>query len=329
VQALIDSVLQGDERAVARACRVIDDRAAGFQELLRGLYARTGRASVIGVTGTGGAGKSSLVDALVGRLRAEGKRVGVLAVDPSSPFTGGAILGDRVRMQRHFEDAGVFIRSIASRGAQGGLSRSAREQGFVLDAAGYDVILVETLGVGQDELEVSEWVDSTVLVCAPGMGDEVQALKSGILEIADVFVVNKADRPGSDALAADLEQRISLGRAVRAGPARQHGHGAFVGLAAVPDDERWEPPIVKCVAVRDEGTPELLQAILRHRAWLASTPGKARTLARQRMASKRLLQTLLAEHVAAAHMAEIDLLAERVARRELDPYEACERIHTG
>src|SRR5882724_2498392 len=209
-QELVAAVLRGEERAIAQACRLIDDRRPGVRELIDALYAHAGRARLIGVTGSPGSGKSTLTAGLVAQYRALGQRVGVLAVDPSSPFTGGAILGDRVRMQRHFGDASVFIRSLATRGAQGGLSRSLEEHVVVLDAAGYEVILIETVGVGQDELDVGGVAQSTVVVVQPDMGDDIQAAKSGILEIADVFVVNKADRAGADRTALELEQRLEL-----------------------------------------------------------------------------------------------------------------------
>ena len=191
-------VVAGEVRAAARACRLVDDAAPGHVDLLKALFPHTGRAWIVGVTGNPGAGKSTLVDRLIAALRAQGKKVAVVAVDPTSPFTGGAILGDRIRMQRHFEDPGVFIRSLATRGALGGLSRSARDVVRVLDAWGADVVLVETVGVGQDELEITRTAHTTLVVMAPGMGDDVQAIKAGILECADVFAVNKADREGAD-----------------------------------------------------------------------------------------------------------------------------------
>ncbi|HEY6462882.1 MAG TPA: methylmalonyl Co-A mutase-associated GTPase MeaB, partial [Polyangiaceae bacterium] len=202
---LAAGVLSGEARAIARAIRAVDDRTPGHVELLKALWPRTGKAWVIGVTGNPGAGKSTLVDRLIAAFREQGKRVGVVAVDPTSPYTGGAILGDRIRMQRHATDEGVFIRSLATRGHMGGLSRSARDVVRVLDAAGFDVVLVETVGVGQDELEVTRTAHTTLVVMAPGLGDEVQAIKAGILECADVFAVNKADRDGADVTVRDLE----------------------------------------------------------------------------------------------------------------------------
>src|SRR5450432_537458 len=234
VEDLVARVLAGDERAIARACRLIDDRQPGVRELIDALHRASGTARVVGVTGSPGSGKSTLVSGLVAQFRAAGHKVGVLAVDPSSTFTGGAILGDRVRMQRHFGDPAVFIRSLATRGAQGGLSRSVQEHVVVLEAAGYDVILIETVGAGQDELDVIDIAESTIVVVAPGMGDDIQAVKSGILEVADVFVVNKADRDGADRAAGELEQRLELGR--------------VVGAPSAASDA-WPVPVLKCVAL--------------------------------------------------------------------------------
>ncbi|HPB97160.1 MAG TPA: methylmalonyl Co-A mutase-associated GTPase MeaB [Polyangiaceae bacterium] len=211
-------VLERDVRGVARACRLVDDRVDGYIEMLKDLYPHTGKAWVVGVTGNPGAGKSTLTDRLVAYWRGEGKRVGVVAVDPTSPFSGGAILGDRIRMQRHFEDPDVFIRSLATRGALGGLSHSAMDTVRILDAWGADVVLVETVGVGQDELEITRAAHSTLVVMAPGLGDGIQAIKAGILEIADVFAVNKADRDGADATVRDLELMVALGKGWRRRP---------------------------------------------------------------------------------------------------------------
>src|SRR5215471_12715447 len=230
--ALAASVIAGDTRSIARALRNVDDRVPGYLELLKQLFPKTGKAWVVGITGNPGAGKSTLTDRLIEALRKSKKRVGVLCVDPSSPYTGGAILGDRIRMTRHANDPDVFIRSVATRGHLGGLSRSARDMVRVLDAAGSEVILVETVGVGQDELEITQTAHSTLVVMAPGMGDEVQALKAGILETADVFAVNKADREGADATVRDLELMIALGNeAIRAlSKTRGHAtHGAAEG----------------------------------------------------------------------------------------------------
>ena len=307
---LVAAILRGEERAIARACRLIDDRRPGVRELLDALSASSRGARVIGVTGSPGAGKSSLISGLVAQYRALGQRVGVLAVDPSSTFTGGAILGDRVRMQRHFGDPSVFIRSLATRGAQGGLSRSVQEHVVVLDAAGYEVIVIETVGVGQDELDVIEVAESIVLVVMPGTGDDIQAVKSGILEIADVFVVNKADRDGADRAAFELEQRLELGRAV----------------SASQDRGAWQPPVLKCVALHDQGLPELAAALARHRAWLDTPDGRSRSASRRRVAAERLLLGLVCEGVATLLAPRLKAAAARVAERELSPHRAAAEL---
>jgi LAO/AO transport system kinase len=311
VEELVARVLRGEERAIARACRLIDDRQPDVRRLIDAFYAASRGARVIGVTGSPGSGKSTLVSGLVAQFRALGKKVGVLAVDPSSTFTGGAILGDRVRMQRHFGDTSVFIRSLATRGAQGGLSRSIQEHVIVLDAAGCDVILIETVGVGQDELDVSEVAESTIVVVAPGMGDDIQAAKSGILEIADVFVVNKADRDGAERAVGELEARLELGRVVGAASAAS---GA------------WPTPVLKCAALSDTGLPELAQALSRHRAWLDTPAGVKRHADRARASAERLLFALVCERVASALEPALKLAAARVAERALSPHAAADEL---
>src|SRR5580698_7396822 len=217
-------VLEKEPRAAARALRLIDDRTPPFSDILKDLFPHTGKAYVVGVTGNPGAGKSTLVDRVIEVYRKAGKTVGVLAVDPTSPYSGGAILGDRIRMQRHAEDPGVFIRSVATRGHLGGLSRSARDMVRVLDAYGSQVILIETVGVGQDEIEITRTALSTLVVMAPGLGDDVQASKAGLLECADVFAVNKADREGADTTVRDLELMIALGGEVTKAGAHSRSH---------------------------------------------------------------------------------------------------------
>jgi LAO/AO transport system kinase len=214
VRELADAVVSGDTRALGKACRLLDDRRPGYTDLARRLYAHGERSWTLGVTGSPGAGKSTLTDRLISKFRQRGCRVGVVAVDPSSPFSGGALLGDRIRMQRHIEDDEVFIRSVATRGALGGLSRSTQDVSMALGAWGADPVIIETVGVGQDELDITMTAATTLLVVAPGMGDDVQAIKAGVVEATDVFVVNKADRDGADRAVHDLEVMLALGNEV-------------------------------------------------------------------------------------------------------------------
>jgi len=328
---LADKVLKGDLRATARACRLVDDAAEGHIEILKDLFPHTGKAWIIGITGNPGAGKSTLTDRLIEQLRKEGKRVGVVAIDPTSPFSGGAILGDRIRMQRHFEDPEVFIRSLATRGALGGLSRSAADVVRVLDAWGADVVLVETVGVGQDELEITTAAHTTLVVVPPGLGDDIQAIKAGILECADVFAVNKADRDGADATVRDLEVMIALsGEMISAG---QHTRGHAKGTLDVAKQvvrhakEKWVPPIQKCVASRGEGIAELLEKLAAHRAWLEETEaGRARKAERMNIELARTLRDALVAEALVSLGAEVEEAAQAVARREVDPYTASERL---
>jgi LAO/AO transport system kinase len=323
---LVEGVLGHDVRATARACRACDDRRPGYVELLRELFPHTGKAFRVGVTGNPGAGKSTLVDRLIEAYRARGKRVGALAVDPTSPFSGGAILGDRIRMQRHFEDPLVFIRSVATRGALGGLSRSAWDVAQVLDAWGADVILIETVGVGQDELEIAKGAHTTLVVVPPGLGDDVQAIKAGLLECADVFAVNKADRDGADATARDLEGMIALGGEIASAGAHSLGHAAGqLDLARERVRHReggWTPPVLKCVATKREGVDALVGALDGHRAWLATAEGQRRWRARQGEHLRGVLRDALLERLERDLGATIEGLVGRVARHELDPYAA-------
>jgi LAO/AO transport system kinase len=303
--AVADRVIAGDVRAAARLMRLIDDGQPEAEAILRELWPRTGRAQMVGITGNPGAGKSTLVDRLVAHLRAAGKTIGVLAIDPTSPFTGGAILGDRIRMQDHALDPGVFIRSLATRGQLGGLSRATSDCARVLDAMGKDVVLIETVGVGQDEVEISRLAHTTVVVVVPGLGDDIQAIKAGILEVADLFAVNKSDREGADRTVRDLRSMLEVSHAL----GKDTGH---------------QIAIVKCVASRNEGTAELWQAIEAHYRFLQSGPG---LLQRETRRAKNELVDVLRDrllHAALEKLSQqgshLDDLALRIARRETDPY---------
>ncbi len=324
---LAERVLSGDVRAAARLMRDLDDRLPPAEASLRALFPKTGHAYVVGLTGAPGAGKSSLTDRLIGHLRKAGKTVGVVAVDPTSPFSGGAILGDRIRMQEHALDSGVFIRSLATRGHLGGLSRSTTDLVQVMDAMGKDVVLVETVGVGQDEIEIASLAHTVVVVAVPGMGDDVQAIKAGVLEIADVFAVNKADREGADRTVRDLQMMLELRRTVAGRPLEHDAAHRFSGhpvRAADADGGEWEPPIVRTVAVKDEGVEELLRAVEAHRARLEATgERRAREVARARAAFVAVLRERLlagALERLETEMGRLDAVAEKIAAREADPY---------
>jgi len=326
-------VLDRETRAIARVLRQVDDQVEGYVDVLKELFPHTGRAFVVGLTGNPGAGKSTLCDRVIATFRAEGKRVGVICVDPTSPYSGGAILGDRIRMQRHATDEGVFIRSVATRGHMGGLSRSARDMVRVLDAAGSDVILVETVGVGQDELEITRTAHTTVVVMAPGMGDEVQAIKAGIMESADVFAVNKADKEGVDGTVRDIELMIALGSEVMisSGKARGHTVHSKVALTGQADDQglgdTWTPPIVRCVSTRGEGVADLVKAAERHKAWLEGTEaGRGRRRERLSQELREGLREALIHEATRALGAELDVAVRGVEAKEVDPYTATERL---
>jgi LAO/AO transport system kinase len=306
-EATVGSALAGDARALARLVSLVENAAAGLRPVMKALAPLTGRARVIGLTGAPGVGKSTVTGALVSAYRERALRVAVLAVDPTSPFTGGALLGDRVRMQQHATDPGVFIRSMASRGHLGGLSAATPQAVRVLDAAGFDVVQVETVGVGQAEVEIASLADTTLVLVAPGMGDSIQAAKAGILEVADIFVVNKSDKPGAQEAVRDLRTMIAMAQRVQG---------------------EWKPPIVTTTATAAEGIADLVGRLDAHWSWLDA----AGELERRRRARAR-------EEVAAIAVAELrrrmgglpgdarlDALAARVAAGELDPYSAADEL---
>ena len=308
---LVADTLAGSQLAGARLIRLLDDEDPAGTEAIRQLYSHTGQAYILGITGPPGAGKSSLVDCLIAEWRRRDLKVAVLAIDLSSPFSGGAILGDRVRMQSHAMDDGVFVRSMATRGQLGGLSRSTFEASMVLDAMGYDVIIVETVGVGQDELEVVDLAHSTVVVSIPGMGDDVQAMKAGILEIGDVFCINKADLPDVDRLEKQLFTMLHL---------RHY------------EDGDWEPPLVKTSAQNREGITELVDACLSHREHAEKDGGLSRKIqAREfhffrQLLSERATRRLLA---AVEDSEAYESLIGELKTRDIDPYTAAERLTEG
>ena len=304
--SLSQRVLEGDARAIARAISLIEDESPAASDLMRRIFPSTGRAYLVGVTGPPGSGKSTLVDRLTAELRTAAKTVGIVAVDPTSPFSGGAILGDRVRMQAHAGDAGVFIRSMATRGHLGGLARATNEVALVLDAAGKDVILIETVGVGQDEIDIVRTADVSIVTLVPGSGDEVQALKAGIMEIADIFVVNKADREGADRTVASIEANLSL-------------------QTFAPD--AWRPPILKTEAITGQGVPALVATIERFRTHTAGSQGSRRR-ARAEFRVRELLAQRFVQYVEQRVLdaGEFQRILDRIAARELDPYTAVDQI---
>ena len=303
--ALAERVFAGDARGIARAISLIEDESPAGAELVRAIYPRTGRAYLVGVTGPPGAGKSTLVDRMTTEWRKASQTVGIVAVDPTSPFSGGAILGDRVRMGAHFGDEGVFIRSMATRGHLGGLARATSDAALVLDAAGKDLVIIETVGVGQDEVDIVRTADISIVVLVPGTGDEVQALKAGIMEIADIFVVNKADRDGADRLVQSVAAMLAL-------------------QTFEPDD--WRPPIVKTEATTGTGVPEVIASIGKFRAHSEATRA-ARRRTRQEYRLRDLLSHRFMQLVEQTLPAgELQRVVDGIASREVDPYSAAADI---
>ena len=309
---LAQKIVKGDVRAVARLIRDIDDGMTGVRQVMKELYPFTGKAYIIGITGAPGVGKSTLVDQIVNHLRKRDKTVGVLAVDPTSPFSGGAILGDRVRMQRHSLDEGVFIRSLATRGHFGGLTQSTRSAINVLDAMGKDYIIVETVGVGQDEVDVVKSAHTTVITVIPGMGDGIQAIKAGIFEIGDIFLINKADRDGADKTFSDLGLMIKMDQ-------KKYEEGG------------WKPPILKAQAVFDIGVKELLNEIDKHNRYLTELRGwrqvkRRKDIVRQELSDmirNRLFEEVLNQITATS---DFDKAVESIAEGKTDPYTVCDKL---
>jgi LAO/AO transport system kinase len=301
----VQKILEGDQRSGARLISMIEDRDPAGIALLKALYPHAGKAFVVGVTGPAGAGKSTLVARMITCLRERGLRVGVVAVDPTSPVSGGALLGDRIRMRGHEADPGVFIRSMAARGQAGGVSLATREAALVMDAMGYQAVVIETVGAGQGEVAVTRCVHTTAVVSIPGMGDEVQAMKAGLLEIGDVFIVNKADRPGADDLVQILE--------------------GMVAIRSYPPGE-WRPPVIKTIAVRNEGIDRLIGLLFEHRRHLESTGRLAEHLSRNEFHFFRQLVLDMAAKVLLHDSSELAALREDLSRHAIDPYSAAEKL---
>ena len=307
-----EKIVKGDVRAVARLIRDIDDGMPGVRQVMKELYPSTGNAYILGITGAPGVGKSTLVDQMVSHLRKQDKTIGVLAVDPTSPFSGGAILGDRVRMQRHSMDEGVFIRSLATRGHFGGLTQSTRSAIDVLDAMGKDYIIVETVGVGQDEVDVVKSAHTTIITVIPGMGDDIQAIKAGILEVGDIFLINKADRDGTDKTLSDLRLMIDM------------DHKKY-------EEGNWKPPILKAQAVFDKGVKELLEEIDKHRRYFTEYCGGWQVRTREDkvrqelgdMIKNRLIEEVLEKITGTG---AFDKAVESIVEGKTDPYTACDDL---
>lgn len=302
---IIQSVLNGDKRSIAKLITLVEEKSDDATKILKTIYKYTGRARTIGITGAPGSGKSSLVNKLTHILRKKNKKVGIIAVDPTSPFTGGAILGDRIRMQDLTLDEGVFIRSMGTRGALGGLSRACYDAVKVLDASGMDYIIIETVGVGQSEIDIVKLADIVLLVMVPGMGDDVQAIKAGIMEIGDIFVVNKSDKDGADRLVTEIEMTLDLS----------------------PHKNSWKPPVIKTIATETYGIVELSENI--EKVWNHMTQGDYLKIKRKNRIRQEIIDLLtetLIKKMMSRYSEKIDALVEKVLERQIDPYSAMEII---
>ncbi len=322
VETLIAAAREGDRRALARLITLIENRGPTAEHILQRVFPTTGRAYIVGITGAPGTGKSTLVNAMTREYRARGLTVGIIAIDPTSPFSGGALLGDRVRMRDLVGDPGVFIRSMATRGSLGGLARATDDVVLLLDAMGFDRILIETVGVGQAEVDIASSAHTVIVVEAPGLGDDIQAIKAGILEIADIFVVNKADREGADRTVMALQAMLGLGtRTVR-------HHGQIMHVDEPQKPKGWVPPILKTVATRGEGIPELVDAVEQHRAYLLNTGEfKRRETARITHELDHILRNALLQRlVQRIPPGTVEAMVQRVVKRDLDPYTAAEEL---
>lgn len=305
MEKLIGKALDGDHRSIARLISLVESESPQAEHIMRKIYPHSGKAHIIGLTGSPGAGKSTLADKVIAHFKELGKTVGVIAVDPSSPFTGGAILGDRLRMQQHAVDPDVFIRSMGTRGSLGGLSRSTQEAALILDACGKDVVIIETVGVGQSEVDIVKIADTVGLILVPGMGDDIQVMKAGIMEIADVFIVNKADRDGADRVSTEVNMMLDL-------------------LGMRP----WRPPVLKTIAERGEGVKEVVSEMIRHADFLkVSEEGRRRKWQRLGMEVEEILRREIASIVESAWEKEKSPeLFESLAGRKTNPYEVAERV---
>ena len=310
IQELVRKIRAGELRALSRAISTVEDRTPESTELLKALFPYSGNAVLLGLTGSPGAGKSTLVDQVAREYRKQGKTIGIVAVDPTSPFSGGAILGDRIRMQSHYADAGIYIRSMATRGSLGGLASTTADVATVLDASGRDLVMIETVGVGQDEVDIVRLADVTIVVLVPGMGDDVQTIKAGIMEIADIFVINKSDREGAERVEREIRAMQSL--ATR--------------------NDNWTPPIVKTVASEGTGITELLAAIEKYRGYLQqSDRAQARRIQNWRGRIAEMLRDALFQRVLSYYLSEglATRYATEVAEHKRDPYSLVEKIVDG